>query len=502
MKFQPEKKWWAGSKWPPREWQAQALPKALASIRAQAEGEGEPRPVIRAVMGAGKSVLISEVIKQCPPDRGEVVVVTAPTQKLVRQLSATIANRVGVYSVGQFYANRKDSNRQVIVACMDSASTLAEALGHLGKRVGLLIADECHRTEAEGFLEAAEELNPISQLGFTATPWRSESGKGLSLWDTLIHDYGPTQAIADGVVVPWLVKPWKGDLGLSIDQICLEQIESAVKDRLGPGVVNAISVDDAEDFAAQLRERDVKAQAIHYQISDHDQERLLRELERGDLNCLVHVSLLQEGVDMPWLMWGCLRRKVQSTIRFPQEVGRFLRAHPGKERAILFDPHGLFGQMKISLEAVLSGDIEEDEDKPPIELALEEVEEVMKAPQEPRSIGGRPEVMDGLGAYIRQLVVAFDAAGIIDQRVRKSRWREDPPTDKQISSIWKVKWVLNTHFIPEIPMRHRAAMAWAVEHREFLNKGQASDLLDVLFGMKTVKRWPELAERMAEPEVA
>lgn len=497
MRFQPEQKWWAGAKFPPRQWQAAALPKAVEAVRAQGEGEA-PAPVIRAVMGAGKSHLIAELIKQCAPERHERIVVTAPTQKLVRQLSATIVQRVGGYSVGQFYAKRKDVNRPVIVACMDSAGKLAQALGRLDKEVALLISDECHRTEAEGFLEAVESLAPVRRLGFTATPWRSESNSGLSLWDALIHDYGPAEAIRDGVVVPWkLVTGWPEDI--PIDEVCLEMITSAVEDDLGPGVVNAISVEDAEGFADILRAAGVRAQAIHYQLGDEEQDRLLRHLEIGRLDCLVHVALLQEGVDMPWLRWGCLRRNVQSTVRFPQEVGRFLRAHPGKDHAVIFDPRDLFETMDLDLEAVLSGDIE-PEDKPPITLALEEVEDAIEAEEagETRVVSGNAAVVDAMGRYIRQLVVSFDLAGIIDRRKGSRSWRKHTITPKQVKAIWKMKWVLNSAFIPGIPWKHRRALAWCVEYRSFLNKGQASDLLDLMYGLKHVKRWPELADRMAD----
>lgn len=487
---------WDGSKFPPRQWQAEALPLALNAIESQDSGDA-PRPIIRAVMGAGKSVLIAEVVRSVRPERGECVVITAPTQKLVRQLSATVAERIGPYSVGQYYAQRKDFNRPVIVACNDSAESLAESLRSLGKSVALLICDEAHRTETEGYLFAAEELDPVAMLGFTATPWRSGS-EALSLFDQMIYEYGPDQAIRDGVVVPWKIQPWIGDPEQSIDQCCLKMIQTAADDDLGPGVVNACSIEDAEKFAAKITEElSLPAAAIHSHQSDSEQDRLIEDLRRGDLHCLVHVSLLQEGVDMPWLRWGCLRRDVKSTVRFPQEVGRFLRADKGKTEAVLFDPNDLFSKMKLTLPSALSGEIIEDEELPPVELAVEAVQRERDREPEPLLIRGRPEAMDALSAYIRQVTVAFDTEGIIEQRVSRGSWRKSPPTQKQVDLLWRLKWTLNTDFIDDIPWRHRTALAWCIEYREHLRRGEVSDLIEVLHGLKSEMSWPLFVERMA-----
>jgi superfamily II DNA or RNA helicase len=49
---------WDDAPWEPRKWQKEALPKAIAALR-----EGR-RPIVSAIMGAGKSILIAELVYQ------------------------------------------------------------------------------------------------------------------------------------------------------------------------------------------------------------------------------------------------------------------------------------------------------------------------------------------------------------------------------------------------------------------------------------------------------
>ena len=67
-----------------RRWQAEALPLALEVVQRQA---GDRR-VIQACTGAGKSRLIAEIVRQT---RGDVVI-TCPTEALVTQIAATLAD--------------------------------------------------------------------------------------------------------------------------------------------------------------------------------------------------------------------------------------------------------------------------------------------------------------------------------------------------------------------------------------------------------------------------
>lgn len=493
MRFRPAEEHWTGVPFKPRAWQHEALPGVLEAIQTP-----DNRPIVRAVTGAGKSYFLSEVSRCCVPSKGERVVITTPTVKLVEQLHETLSLHLGRGKVGRFYTKAKDTRTPYIVCCIPSAKALAQKLHEEGFSVALWIADECHRTETTSMLEASEAMNPARAIGFTATPFRSEPGEALSLWDEVVCDYGPSQAIRDGVVVPWELRFWSGEDD-DIDEVCATMILQAVGEGLGAGVVNAITIHDAEMFSDQLNSLGVRSAPIHSKLHDRDQSRLIKQLKGGLLDCLVHVSLLQEGVDFPWLRWLCLRRPVQSRVRFIQEVGRVLRSDKGKDRAIIYDPHDLFAMFRLDYNAVLSGDVSEEDDIP-VEASLKEVsvyiDELFSAPLQ--RLETRPRFMSSVSAYLRRLVVAFDAAGRVKRSTSKP-WRQDGPTRKQLNAIWKLKFVLKTNHCDQIPDPHRIALAVAVERREELSKGEANDLMSVLKSLQSDPSWPSLCDVMARP---
>lgn len=331
----------------PRAWQAEALPVALDAMRSG------KRALVQAMMGAGKSVFLTEVARLLiAADLGadEVLIVSTPTQDLTRQLHATLAARLGERTCAQYFADRKGIARCVVV-CHASMPAALAAVQADGRTVGAWIADEAHKTQAPDILTWTEQAAPRLRLGVTATPWRGSRSEPLTLWEEIVYRYGPAEALRDRVVVPWRVVRWEGE-DVGEDAATLEMIQSAE----GPGVISAYSIDDAEAFAAQLRCTGWgAAEAIHSRQSLAERAALLERLRTGELRALVHVALLSEGVDLPWLQWLALRRRVGSRTRFPQEVGRALRSAPGKEYATIYDPHGLFDSMELTIEDVLLG---------------------------------------------------------------------------------------------------------------------------------------------------
>ena len=339
----------------PRAWQEQAYPIIVSAL-----GEGV-KSCVQAVMGAGKSVLIAEVAATADLEDGEVVVISTPTRALVEQLHETVSGRMG--DAGMYYTYKKDTGNSVIIACNASMVRLAEDLDELGKRVALWIADEAHRTQTEQILGIQHLLNAKSCLGFTATPYRADEEENLCLYERLIFKYGPRQALRDGVVVPWRIAHHHGADYESLDEVCAAWIEQAVfADEIGPLVCDAFSISDAENFAFFLTERGIRSRAVHSEMPRDEVHRYIEELRVGEIHVLVHVALLREGVNLPWLKGLVLRRDVASRVGFAQQVGRVLRSYPGKEIAVVFDPHDLFSRHALNYEACLGAGLTPDMD--------------------------------------------------------------------------------------------------------------------------------------------
>jgi DNA phosphorothioation system restriction enzyme len=73
------------------------------------------------------------------------------------------------------------------------------------------------------------------------------------------------------------------------------------------------------------------------QTSLEEREVLRRQFESGELQGLVAIRCLDEGVDIPAIQTAVILASSGNPRQFIQRRGRVLRPHPGKERATIFD---------------------------------------------------------------------------------------------------------------------------------------------------------------------
>lgn len=68
-----------------------------------------------------------------------------------------------------------------------------------------------------------------------------------------------------------------------------------------------------------------------------ERERLRRQFESGELQGLIAIRCLDEGVDIPAIKTAIILASSSNTRQFIQRRGRILRPHPSKQQATLFD---------------------------------------------------------------------------------------------------------------------------------------------------------------------
>jgi superfamily II DNA or RNA helicase len=333
-----------------RTWQREAL---WACVRPGARSSG----IITAVMGAGKSVVVALL---CAAWDGPVVV-TCPTQALVRQLAATIGEVTGEVP-GQFFADSKTLQR-ITVVCTRSLPAFARVLSDdpAGAAIAdgptLWIADECHRTERDEVAAYLSEHPPAWIIGMSATPILSDRKRSLSCFAHEAYRYSAAQAIADGVLVPMQIRvPTTTDPGVTegkvdADEWCMGQIRALAG---APCVIGAADIDDAEAYADTLTTNGIPTAAIHSRLTRDEVDARIAALRRGDLHAVTQVRMLTEGVDFPWLRALCLRTPISSPVTFAQFVGRGLRSCPGKTDCIVIDPWALSAEHGLTHAAAVA----------------------------------------------------------------------------------------------------------------------------------------------------
>lgn len=497
---------WEGAQRPPRAWQAEALPVVMDAIRRDERG------VVCVATGGGKSVLQAELVRLALPKTvalGRTIVVVAPRQALVEQLSATIEARCGRGMVGRFYAKKRD-DAPVLVACGASLERLHLELALLKRKVSLMIVDECHSSESPTLRAVIPAMAPARLVGFTATAFRSDESQSLGLFDRLLYRYTYNDALRDGVLVPYVVMNWDGTGNPTCDDACVQMIRDYGR---GPGIVSAQSIADAENFAVYLSERGLPALAIHSLQSQDERDRLLELLRVGKLRALVHVSLLAEGVDLPWLRWVCLRRPVGARVRFIQELGRVLRVCSpyetwsdedtrlwgAKRHAVILDPHDLLGKLGLS-HAERLGEVEREEEERAARKGskAELARKIVELPA--------PVAVSAAAAWAQRLLLQMEGEGLARVYVAAPSKRAGASSSVQRELLDKVAWF--TRYLPE---QVRPVVKALVARPEQMTWGEVSDLISILQGVAHASkdardarrhwRWPSQVEAEELDEV-
>ncbi len=106
------------------------------------------------------------------------------------------------------------------------------------------------------------------------------------------------------------------------------------------------SIETLEDYSPRQLEATVEllGSELGYRVNTYtaetplmEREKLRQQFEQGELQGLVAIRCLDEGIDIPAIQNAVILASSCNPRQFIQRRGRILRPHPGKERATLFD---------------------------------------------------------------------------------------------------------------------------------------------------------------------
>ena len=280
-----------------------------------------------------------------------------------------------------------------------SSDHFQTVLSRLEGDESLLILDEVHHMGASHYREQLPE-NIRNRMGLSATPERYYDDTGTEelfnyFENGVVFEYGIRKAIDNGFLceyyyVPHIIELTEDEehryLNLSerigqLSHVVDDDVELTEDDRLktllikrarligtaenkikrlkelvpqqddirhtlvycGDGSVKSDDTHDETqrhvDATVQALGRDMglKVHPFTAQETQSERERLLQEFEDGDLQALVAIRCLDEGVDVPATETAYLLASSTNPIQFVQRRGRILRQYPGKERAVIHD---------------------------------------------------------------------------------------------------------------------------------------------------------------------
>jgi superfamily II DNA or RNA helicase len=236
--------------------------------------------------------------------------------------------------------------------------------------VDLIVIDEAHGVAgSQDYRKVLFANNLLPVIGLTATPFACGLAKHYDelhgpLFETMVVAASIRDLINQGYLVDCdIYAPADPDLsGVGISRNAYgeadyneRQLARAVdKPKLvgeivghwmrlsqnRPTVVFATSIAHSKHITAEFNGAGIPAEHIDAYTDDEERTAILDRVKSGVTRIISNVSVLAEGWDFPACGVMILARPTWSLTRYIQMVGRILRPHDGKDRAIVLDHSG------------------------------------------------------------------------------------------------------------------------------------------------------------------
>lgn len=317
----------------------------------------EGNPLVVAPVGAGKSLMIAEFIKQAHDffPRTRIVMLTHVKELLEQNAEELLEQYKGV-DFGFYCAglNQKRLHNDITFASIQSVHN---KLGDFNRTPDIIIIDECHlishkgNTQYRKFIDAVQAINPYARaIGFTGTPFRADTGRLTEgqnkLFDDVAYEIGMDFMIGQGYwakpVCPAVatkmdvsgVKVRGGDYVAGeleravntheINDACVKELLELGKDRK-KWLVFTAGIQHCEDVCQELHNAGVTV--AHITGDTPKQERIanIERFRRGEIRCLVNVAVLTTGFNVPDIDLLAFMRPTRSPVLYIQTIGRGVR---------------------------------------------------------------------------------------------------------------------------------------------------------------------------------
>lgn len=313
---------------------------AVADLRSA----WKQRPLLSMPTGGGKTHVACEIIR-CAVDKGNLVIFVAHRRGLVYQARDRLAG-FGI-EAGIVMGKEDPGLGPVYVA---SVQTLARRT----VPADVIIVDEAHHATSETWKEVIGRYRIV--VGLSATPYRLDGSPLGDVFGVIVHGPTVSELIADGVLInPRFFAPPGPDLK-GVHTRGGDYVPSELEDAVSkPGLIGDIVTHWKKHanggrtvaFGVGIAHSKAIAAAFgdlgyHIDGSTPQEERdeAVRRLEAGEIKVLSNCDMIGEGWDLPSLDCAILARPTKSLALHRQQIGRVMRACPGKNGALILDHAG------------------------------------------------------------------------------------------------------------------------------------------------------------------
>ena len=323
--------------------------------------------IVVAPTGAGKTIMLSALVGK-RYKQGKKILILQHRDELVRQNRTKFSKVNPKITTSVVDGSEKDWSGETIFSMVQTLSR-PNNLENMCD-FDMVVVDESHHAIAETYTRIIDRVkeanNSVEIVGFTATPNRGDR-KGLrSIFNNCSHQIEITTLIREGFLVP--PKTFVVDVGVrqelenvrkTISDFDMGEVERimnkrAINERIvqewqekaidRKTVVFCSTIIHAQDVCDEYRRANIRAELLTGDTPSDERQKILHDLEHGDVQVVVNVAVLTEGFDAPPVSCIVLTRPCSYKSTMVQMIGRGLRTidpeeHPGiiKRDCIVLD---------------------------------------------------------------------------------------------------------------------------------------------------------------------
>jgi len=310
--------------------------------------------LIQMATGLGKTYTFSKI-----PRKGRLLIISH-REELVTQPLKYFNCQKGIEQ-GKYNASPLD---EVVSASVQSLSRRLDLFDP--NEFDIIVWDEAHHCAAGTYQKIFNYFSPRLNLGFTATPGRSDKVRLDNIFSEIIFSKDLRSGIKEGYLSDIYcrrvnigydlsaVKISRGDyapgeLDKAMDGTA-DAIAQCYKEMAqGATLVFAVSVAHANEIAGRI------PGAVVVTAKTKGRSKIIERFTSGEIPCIVNCMVFTEGTDIPRVETIIIARPTQSDSLYAQMVGRGLRLSPGKDKLNLIDCVGITGKANLCTAPSLLG---------------------------------------------------------------------------------------------------------------------------------------------------
>ena len=317
-----------------------------------AEEVCEEKMLVELATGAGKTVIFSTLPKHLPVKFGQKMLVVAHREELIMQAYNMLVEINPDLVINIENGDNKAPDSHIVVGSIQSLNSEKRKDRYGEGSFNYIIIDEAHHAHKDNsYGELINRIKPLTVIGFTATPFRSDDKDIYELFGRKVFSYGMEDLTEKGYLVPieHINEYSECDLSSvklrknSYDESQLSQaidIEERNEFILRKYVVHSdekravifcVNVQHCLNLETLFSYCGIPCAAIYGSMKKEDRKRILQEFSDGKILVVFSVGVLTEGFDEPKIETIILARPTLSEVLIKQMVGRGTRLSEGKE---------------------------------------------------------------------------------------------------------------------------------------------------------------------------